>query len=184
MDGLDLTVWPCHPVGSWQRALAHQAAGLPVDGADAEALAKWDRHPANPRPVARANDPRCKTDHIREHNDVVAAVVDAARGAIEPGEVVGCWALSSRIADQPGMPSRKAIRDILKALPPNMRSSRVLKRYINNLSGRPGHFFALKSHDFDRFIATRRAHRRATGRRMRHNLKLGQQRKESTTNDN
>jgi len=36
MDGLDLNVWPCHPHGSWQRALAHKAMGLPVDDEDAK----------------------------------------------------------------------------------------------------------------------------------------------------
>lgn len=54
MECLGLNMWPCHPRGSWQRALAHQAAGLPVDDVDAAALAVWDRHAERPPLPKRA----------------------------------------------------------------------------------------------------------------------------------
>lgn len=187
MDGLDLTVWPCHPQGSWQRALLHQSLGLPVDDADAKALAKWDRHPAKGdgdgltgRKCHGRADLPSKRELLRQLNAEREAVINAAHAAIEPGGVVGCWELARRIATQPGVPGREASRDILKAISPSVERGRLHKRYIDNLSGHPGHFFAHRPSDFDTFIAESKANRRAIGARMRGNLQLGRPRKKES----
>lgn len=189
MDGLDLTMWPCHPHGSWQRALLHQSLGLPVDDADAAGLAKWDRHPVNGsgdgltgrRSHGRADLPS-KRELLRQLAAEREAVIGAAHAAIEPGEVVGCWELARRVAAQPGTPSRETSRDILKAKPPSVERGRLHKRYIDNIGGKPGHFFARRPSDFDRFIAESKANRRAIGTRMRDNLQLGRPRKKESVN--
>lgn len=188
MDGLDLTVWPCHPQGSWQRALLHQSLGLPVDDADAEALATWDRHMTvktkgvtGRRSHGRADLPS-KKELLRQLAAEREAVIGAASAAIEPGEVVGCWELARRIAGQPGVPGREPSRDILKAISPSVERGRLHKRYIDNISGKPGHFFARHPSDFDRFIAESKANRRAIGARMRDNLQLGRPRKKESVN--
>lgn len=190
MDGLDLTMWPCHPHGSWQRALLHQSLGLPVDDADAKALARWDRHMTvktiggvtGRRTHGRADLPS-KKELLRRLDAEREAVIDAAHAAIEPGEVVGCWELAHRIAGQPGVPGWEPTRVILKALPPSSGKGRYLcKRYIDGLSGHPGHFFARRPSDFDRFIAESKANRRAIGARMRGNLQLGRPRKKESVN--
>lgn len=191
MDGLDLTIWPCHPHGTWQRALLHQSLGLPVDDADAKALAKWDRH--MPMKTSGRGVPRwqshgradlpSKRTLLRQLAAEREAVINAAHAAIEPGEVVGCWELARRIAGQPGVPGREPIRGILKALPPSSGKGRYLcKRYIDDLNGRPGHFFARRPTDFDQFIAESKAHRRSIGTRMRGNLQLGRPRKKESVN--
>lgn len=190
MDGLDLTLWPCHPHGSWQRALLHQSLGLPVDDADAKALAKWDRHMTMRteggvrrwQSHGRADLPT-KRELLRQLAAEREAVIGAAHAAIEPGEVVGCWELARRVAAQPGTPSRETSRDILKSLPPSSGKGRYLcKRYIDNIGGKPGHFFARRPSDFDRFIAESKANRRAIGTRMRGNLQLGRPRKKESVN--
>lgn len=163
MDGLDLTVWPCHPVGSWQRALQFQAAGLPVEPADAKALAAWDSNPAYPQ-ISRPHAP-CKLELINDHRATVLAVVTAACKAIAPGEVVGSRELARRIAGAPSVPHHNRTMDILKALKPavgnhssaaSARDGRLYKRYLANLGGRPGHFFARHHGDFDDFITGRK----------------------------
>lgn len=157
MDGLDLKVWPCHPHGSWQRALAHKAVGLPVDDADAKALAVWDKE---------AKTALGKKALIKKHRQYVAYVVAAARGHIEPREVVGCRELARRVAGAPDMPSRAEVADVLKSLKPGRSYGGLTKRYIDNLSGHPGHFFARHERDFDIFIAQRKAYRAEIGRRV------------------
>ena len=178
MDGLDLTVWPCHPVGSWQRALAHQANGLEVEQADARALAVWDKSTE-------------KMGLILRHNAKVAKVVDAAIASIEPGEVIGSWELSRRIAHKRGTPTRKRTVEILKSIRPTSRDAGALgkrgglcKRYIDNLSGKPGHFFAHDQKHIDEFIEQRLAARREIGTRMSANLKLGRLPKRDHNHDN
>lgn len=189
MDRLDLTVWPCHPLGSWQRALLHQSLGLPVDDTDAAALAKWDRHPVVKTSGVRRwqshgrGDLPSKMELLRQLDAEREAVINAAHAAIEPGEVVGCWELAHRIASQPGVPGREPTRVILKAFPPCSGEGVYLcKRYIDELSGHPGHFFAHRPSDFDRFIAESKAHRRAIGARMRGNLHFGRLRKKESVN--
>ena len=157
MDGLDLKVWPCHPHGSWQRALAHKAMGLPVDDEDAKALAAWDKEGKNAH---------VKQSRIKQHRQCVAHVAAAARELIEPGEVVGCYELARRVAGAPDMPSRAEVVDVLKALKPGRSYGGLTKRYIDNLSGHPGHFFARHERDFDIFIARRKAYRAEIGRRV------------------
>lgn len=189
MDGLDLTMWPCHPHGSWQRALLHQSLGLPVDDADAKALAKWDRHPVVKTSGVRRWQSHGRADLPSKRELLLQlaaereAVINAAHAAIEPGEVVGCWELARRIASQPGVPGREPTRVILKSLPPSSGKGRYLcKRYNDDRNGRPGHFFARRPSDFDRFIAESKAHRRAIGARMRGNLQLGRPRKKESVN--
>ena len=121
MDGLDLKVWPCHPHGSWQRALAHKAVGLPVDDADAKALAAWDKEGKNAH---------VKQSRIKQHRQCVAHVAAAARELIEPGEVVGCYELACRVAGAPDMPSRAEVVDVLKSLKPGRNYGGLTKRYI------------------------------------------------------
>lgn len=157
MDGLDLKVWPCHPHGSWQRALAHKAMGLPVDDEDAKALAAWDKEGKNAH---------VKQSRIKQHRQYVARVAAAARSHIGPREVVGCRELSRRVAEAPDMPSRVEVADVLKALKPGRSYGGLTKRYIDNLSGHPGHFFARHERDFDIFIARRKAYRAEIGRRV------------------
>lgn len=157
MDGLDLKVWPCHPHGSWQRALAHQAAGLPVDDADAKALAVWDK---------KGKNALGKKALIKKHRKYVAYVVAAARSHIGPREVVGCRELARRVAQAPDMPSRAEVVDVLKSLKPGRNYGGLTKRYIDNLSGHPGHFYARHDRDFDIFIARRKAYRAEIGRRV------------------
>ena len=157
MDGLDLKVWPCHPHGSWQRALAHKAVGLPVDDADAKALAAWDKEGKNAH---------VKQSRIKQHRQCVAHVAAAARELIEPGEVVGCYELARRVAGAPDMPSRAEVVDVLKSLKPGRNYGGLTKRYIDNLSGHPGHFYARHDRDFDIFIARRKAYRAEIGRRV------------------
>lgn len=157
MDGLDLKVWPCHPHGSWQRALAHKAMGLPVDDEDAKALAAWDKEGKNAH---------VKQSRIKQHRKYVARVAAAARGHIEPREVVGCFELARRVARDPDMPSRAEVVDVLKALKPGRSYGGLTKRYIDNLSGHPGHFFARRERDLDIFIAQRKAYRAEIARRI------------------
>ena len=107
MDGLDLKVWPCHPHGSWQRALAHKAMGLPVDDDDAKALAAWDKEGKNAH---------VKQSRIKQHRQYVARVAAAARGHIGPREVVGCREISRRVAVAPDMPSRAEVAGVVKKL--------------------------------------------------------------------
>ncbi|MBK4148034.1 hypothetical protein GWO65_03345 [Corynebacterium macginleyi] len=124
-----------------------------------------------------------KKELLRQLDAEREAVIDAAYAAIEPGEVVGCWELARRIAGQPGVPGRESTRGILKALPPSVGRGRYLcKRYIDGLSGHPGHFFARRPRDFDRFIAESKAHRRAIDARMRGDLQRGRPRKKESVN--
>lgn len=109
MDGLDLNVWPCHPHGSWQRALAHKAMGLPVDDEDAKALAAWDKEGKNAH---------VKQSRIKQHRQYMARVAAAARSHIGPREVVACRELARRVAEAPDMPSRVEVADVLKSLKP------------------------------------------------------------------
>lgn len=157
MDGLDLNVWPCHPHGSWQRALAHKAMGLPVDDEDAKALAAWDKEGKNAHG---------KKALIEKHTKYVAYVTAAARGHIEPREVVGCFELARRVARDPQMPARGEVVEVLKSLRPGRSYGGLTKRYIDNLSGHPGHFFARRERDLDIFIAQRKAYRAEIGRRV------------------
>lgn len=157
MDGLDLKVWPCHPHVSWQRALAHKAMGLPVDDADAKALAAWDKEGKNAH---------VKQSLIKQHRKYVARVAAAARGHIEPREVVGCFQLARRVARDPDMPARREVVDVLKSLKPGRSYGGLTKRYIDNLSGHPGHFFARRERDLDIFIAQRKAYRGEIARRI------------------
>lgn len=156
MDGLDLKVWPCHPHGSWQRALAHQAMRLAVDDADAKALAVWDKE---------GKTARGKKALIKQHREYVAYVVAAARELIEPREVVGCYELARRVARDPQMPARGEMVDVLKSLKPGRSYGGLTKRYIDNLSRRPGHFYAQCESDFDIFITQRKAYRAEIARR-------------------
>ena len=168
MDGLDLKVWPCHPHGSWQRALAHQAMKLPVDDADAKALAAWDKE---------AKTALGKRSLIKQHRQYVARVAAAARGHIEPREVVGCRELARRVAQAPDMPSRAEVADVLKSLKPGRSYGGLTKRYIDNLSGHPGHFFARHDRDFDRFISQRKDYRAEIARRaLALNIHAGEER--------
>ena len=192
MTGLDLTVWPCHPPGSWQRALAYQVAGLPVEDADARALAAWDRRPVTGE-ASTAPGLASKYTMLRQQRGIQKAVASAIVGAIEPGEVVGSFELARRIAGKPGVPPIDQTTEILKAMRPSngnapsalsRRNGRVFKRYIDNLGGKPGHFFARKPSDLDRFTEQRRAYRRDIGERMRNNLQLGRPRKRASDNDN
>ena len=96
MDGLDLTVWPCHPKRSWQRALAHRCAGLPVDDADAEALAKWDSHPATLNYDQSLSGMVSKSMLLRQEQKVIGAVLDAATSVLDTDEVVGTDELARR----------------------------------------------------------------------------------------
>lgn len=190
MDGLDLTVWPCHPHGSWQRALAHRCAGLPVDDADAEALAKWDNHPATLTWTQVRDGVVSKNALLREEQRVIGAVIDAATTVLSPSEVVGTYALARRIAGMPSVPNIDRTAAILKATGPSNHEvhmlqggttrRRVYKRYIDNLSGHPGHFFTRRMDNFDKFIAESKANRRAIGTRMRGNLQLGRPRKKES----
>lgn len=168
MDGLDLKVWPCHPHGSWQRALAHQAMKLPVDDADAKALAAWDKEGKNALG---------KQSLIKKHRQYVAHVVAAARELIKPGEVVGCYELARRVARDPDMPARGEVVDVLKSLKPGRGYAGLTKRYIDNLSGHPGHFYARCESDFDRFISQRKAYRAEIARRaLALNIHAGEER--------
>ena len=169
MDGLDLKVWPCHPHGSWQRALAHKAMGLPVDDADAKALAAWDKEGKNAH---------VKQSLIKQHRQYVARVAAAARGHIEPREVVGCFELARRVARDPDMPARREVVDVLKSLKPGRSYGGLTKRYIDNLSGHPGHFFARRERDLDIFIAQRKAYRGEIARR----INAGKKEKGNTAN--
>lgn len=157
MDGLDLKVWPCHPHGSWQRALAHKAMGLPVDDEDAKALAAWDKEGKNAH---------VKQSRIKQHRQYMARVAAAARSHIGPREVVGCFELARRVAGDPDMPARGEVVDVLKSLKPGRGYAGLTKRYIDNLSGHPGHFYARHERDFDIFIARRKAYRAEIGRRV------------------
>lgn len=157
MDGLDLNVWPCHPHGSWQRALAHKAMGLPVDDEDAKALAAWDKEGKNAH---------VKQSLIKQHRQYVARVAAAARSHIEPQEVVGCFQLARRVAGDPQMPARGEVVEVLKSLRPGRSYGGLTKRYIDNLSGHPGHFFARRERDLDIFIAQRKAYRGEIARRI------------------
>ena len=56
----------------------------------------------------------------------------------------------------------------------------MYKRYIDNLSGKPGHFFTRRMDNFDKFIAERKAYRRAIGERMKDNLQLRRRRKKES----
>ena len=96
----------------------------------------------------------------------MARVAAAARGHIGPREVVGCRELARRVAGDPDMPSRAEVADVLKSLKPGRGYAGLTKRYIDNLSGHPGHFFARHERDFDIFIARRKAYRAEIGRRV------------------
>ena len=192
MDGLDLTMWPCHPHGSWQRALLHQSLGLSVDDADAKALAEWDRHPATTSRDQSSNGVMSKYTLLRGQVRTIGAVIDAATAVLAPSEVVGAHELARRIAGMPGVPRIDRTVRLLKALPPSNHEvhmlkggascRRMYKRYIDNLSGRPGHFFTRRVHNFDTFVAEGKERRRAIGTRMRDNLQLGRPRKKESVN--
>lgn len=190
MDGLDLTVWPCHPHGSWQRALAHRCAGLPIDDADAEALAAWDNHPSTLTWSQTMDGVVSKNMLIRQEQQVIGAVIDAATTVLDIYEVVGSRELARRIAGMPGVPNITRTAAILKAAGPSNHEvhmlqggntrRRMYKCYIDNLSGHPGHFFTRRMDNFDKFIAESKANRRAIGARMRGNLQLGRPRKKES----
>lgn len=192
MDGLDLTMWPCHPHGSWQRALLHQSLGLPVDDADAAALAKWDRHPVTLTWTQCRNGDVSKYTLLHQDERVIGAVIDAATTVLNTSEVVGSHELARRVAGMPGVPKINRTAAILRAFGPSNHEAHMLKggttrrrmykRYIDNLSGRPGHFFTRRVHNFDTFIAESKAHRRSIGTRMRGNLQLGRPRKKESVN--
>lgn len=96
----------------------------------------------------------------------MARVAAAARSHIEPREVVGCFELARRVAGAPDMPARGEVVDVLKSLKPGRSYGGLTKRYIDNLSGHPGHFFARRERDIDIFIAQRKAYRGEIARRI------------------
>lgn len=157
---LDLNVWPCHPHGTWQRALAHYAAGLPLDAADAKALDEWDRHPLRVIGPHRHNRLPFKADVIRRDNRINHAVLTTAFSVIEPGEVLGRQELTRRVAARPDMPGYARTRRILYAVPPNAGGP-LYKKYVDAPGG-PQHLFARRPTDIDRAAG------HATARRTQH----------------
>lgn len=138
----------------------------------------WDRH-------ATRKDLPSKIELRKLHDEQVEQVVTSARSLIEPGVVVGCHELARWVAHQPSMPSRKNVEDVLKGLSPGRNCIGLAKRYIHDLGGHPGHFFAWKATDFDRFISQRKAYRADIAKRVRAQQSLVHQKeKESTANDN
>ena len=82
-----------------------------------------------------------------------------------------------RVAQAPDMPSRAEVADVLKSLKPGRSYGGLTKRYIDNLSGHPGHFFARHDRDFDRFISQRKAYRAEIARRaLALNIHAGEER--------
>ncbi|MDN8620320.1 hypothetical protein Q0N36_06975 [Corynebacterium kefirresidentii] len=106
-----------------------------------------------------------KQSLIKQHRQYVARVAAAARRHIEPREVVGCFELARRVAQDPDMPARDEVVDVLKSLKPGRRYGGITKRYIDNLSGHPGHYYAQRQCDIDTFIAQRKAYRAEIARR-------------------
>lgn len=161
MDGLDLTMWPCHPRGSWQRALLHQGLGLPVDDDDAKALAAWDSHPATVKPPQTTSGVVTKAMLLQQERRVQGVVIDAATSVLSTKEVVDADELARRIAGMPGVPPIERTAAILKAVRPSNHGvnqlqggktrRRMYKRYIDNLGGKSGHFFTRRLDNFDRF---------------------------------
>lgn len=159
--GLDLTVWPCHPVGTWQRALTYRAAGLIPEQDDARALEQWSQH----------------TDYVRRRACVTlykttTAVRRAAVAALEPGEVVGADKLARRITGAPGVPHCNRTTALLKAVAPYVPGERVSlggggglhKAYMPKLGGRPGHYFTLDPANFPVFAQAKLDNARRIGR--------------------
>lgn len=140
--------------GSWQRALLHQSLGLPVDDADAKALAKWDRNPVTLTWTQCMNGVVSKYTLLHQEQRVIGAVTDAATTVLSPSEVVGSRELARRIAGMPGMPHHNRTMAMLKATGPSSHEvhmlqggttrRRMYKRYIDNLSGRPVHFLLVE----------------------------------------
>ncbi|GEM_PF-1625855 len=192
MNELDLTLWPYHPHGSWQRALLHQSLGLPVDDADTQALARWDWHPVTLTAGDYKSGVVSKTALLRQQLRVTGAVIDAATAVLDTSEVVGSHELARRVAGMPGVPPIDRTVGVLKACRPSNHTvntlkggttrRRMYKRYIDTHSGRPGHFFTRRVGNFDRFIAESKVHRRDIGIRMRDNLQRGRPWKEESVN--
>src|SRR5699024_10308508 len=129
---------------------------------------------------------------LRQEQKVIGAVIDAATTVLDTEEVVGTDELARRIAGMPGVPNYARATSILKAtgssnheahrLEGGSTRRRMYKRYTDDLSGKPWHFFTRRMDNFDKFIAERKAYRRAICDRMKDNLQLRQRRKKESLN--
>ena len=153
-------------------------------------MAAWDNHPSTLTWSQTMDGVISKNRLLRQEQQVIGAVIDAATSVLNPSEVVGTYKLARRIAGMLGVPNRNRTVAILKAAGPSNHEvhmlqggttrCRMYKRYIDNLSGHPGHFFTRRMDNFDKFVAESKANRRAIGARMRGNLQLGRPRKKES----
>lgn len=136
---------------------------------------------------------RCTQMHLVTSGEtVIGPVIDAATTVLSPSEVVGSLEFARRVAGYAGVPNIDRTVAILKAAGPSNHEvhmlqggtsrRRMYRRYIGNLSGRPGHFFSRRMGNFDKFIAEHEANCRAIGTRMRANLQLDRPQKKESVN--
>ena len=155
----DWAVYPYHRPGTWERALVFMSAGYHPEPEDLAALEAWSRRPELERSA-----------YLRKARATRRAVTQAAFQALERGEVLGADQLSRRIAGQPGVPHNNAAREVLKSVAPTdpeavtTPSSVVLKMYMADGGGRPGHYFARRADTLLEFRAARKAWQRKKGR--------------------
>lgn len=162
MPELDLHLWPCHPVGTWQRALVFQCAGLEPEHADAVDLERLNRLSEHAR-RAEVVAARRLTTRVRR----------AAERALAPGEVLGVNNLALRIKSTDGLPGYHTCKAVLKALSPHNehddadlvgKGHQLFKVYRDDLGARPSHLFARHPDDVDAYAARRMARYEEQGR--------------------
>lgn len=106
---LDLNVYPCHAVGTWEHALICQVAGVPVPPKSLQALAAHDRHRS---PTGR---PRGKVTGRRRE---AVRLVRTGRDLMKPGEVVALPDLVQRITRRAWTRDSAEVQQVLLALTP------------------------------------------------------------------
>lgn len=167
----DYNIHPYHPRGTWRRALLFLSLGYRPSAEDLAALAEWNTLDKFQRKAILERD-----------RDRRATTISAAREALEPGEVLGAYALGQRIGGAPGVPHAKAAATILRALP-GVAEGRgagmgLVRRHITGPGGPPGHFLARAPSDFAPFIDQRRANYVRLGKRIGHMTSPARQRDE------
>lgn len=106
---LDLNVYPCHALGTWEHALTCQVAGVPVPPESMQALAAHDRHRS---PTGR---PRGKVTGRRRE---AVRLVRTGRDLLKAGDVAALDDLVQRITRRAWTRDTAEVQGVLLALTP------------------------------------------------------------------
>ena len=151
-QGPDTNIHPCHPVGTWQRALLFQSLGFHATPEDLAALSAWDSRPPPTRRATGAAD-------YRRRNKMLERAVEV----LEPDEVVSIEELADRLEPLASDMDRHQIETHLRSTDgytsPNPRR-RPYRACVVDGEGRHTHIFSNNYNQLAAAIVSRRPARR------------------------